>query len=33
LQVKWWQSGGSQTFAVPQSVDYQWVNDRMPYTD
>jgi len=33
LQIKWWQLGGVPTFAVPQSVDYAWVNDRMPYTE
>ncbi len=33
LLVKWWQAGASSTFAVPQSVDYAWVNDRMPYTE
>jgi len=33
LQAKWWQSGGAQTFPVPQSQDYAWVNDRMPYTE
>jgi len=29
MQYAWWSTGGG--FPVPQSVDYAWFNDRMPY--
>jgi prepilin-type N-terminal cleavage/methylation domain-containing protein len=28
-QTKWWHPNGD--YPVPQSVDYAWMNDRMPY--
>ena len=31
MQDKWWCPPG-QNYPVPQSKDYFWVNDRMPYT-
>lgn len=30
MQAKWW-SGPSPYYPVPQSADYFWMNDRMPY--
>ncbi len=30
MQTKWW-CGSGQNYPVPQSKDYLWVNERMPY--